>query len=287
MADLNTWSDVSSIAQRIEHDAYFIVREMSPLMKLITVFNDQSGMNLRRSYKYNAGTAIDIGDEDDLASSAFTPSADQTLTPHEIGLQFFVTDARAESDLPENIIADAAKELGFAALDNIEQDIIDTFEHFTGGSLGTAAAAVTWKHISAGIAKARSANKSMSVPLSCVLHGNQWTVLANSASIAGAAVVSATGVADEITRSGLLARYMGVQIYQTFGSNATSDDFNIGIFPKEAIALDWRRPIRVRPQRDESRRGVEFNMSCIFDCNVWRPDLGAFILDDATSPTGA
>jgi hypothetical protein len=287
MADLNSWSDVSSIAQRIEHDAYFIVREVSPLLPLITQFNDGSGMNLRRSYKYNAGTVVDIGDEDDLTSSAFTPSADKTLTPHEIGLQFFVTDARAESQLPESIIADASRELGMAAMDRIQTDILACFEHFTGGSLGTAAAAVTWKHITAGIAKARSANKAVGVPLACVLHGNQWAVLANSASIAGAAVVNATGVADEITRTGLIARFYGVNMYQTFGTNATSDDFNIGIFPKEAVALDWRRPVRVRPQRDESRRGWEFNMSCVYDCNVWRPDLGAFILDDATSPTGA
>jgi hypothetical protein len=287
MADLNTWSDVSSIANAIQHDAYFIVREMSSLSRLITVFNDRSGMNLRKSYKYNSGTVLDVGDEDDLTSSAFTPSADQTLTPHEIGLQFFVTDARAESDLPEQIIADAAKELGFAALARVEQDIVDCFEHFTGGSGGTAAAAVTWKHISAAIAKARAANKNMAVPLSCVLHGNQWAVLANSASIAGASVVNAPGVADEMTRTGKIAEYMGVPMIQTFQSNAVSDDFNIGVFPKVAIALDWRRPIRIRPERDESRRGIEFNLSAIYDCNVWRPDLGAFYLDDATAPTGA
>ena len=33
MADLNVWSDVSSIAQRIESDAYFIVREAGTMLK--------------------------------------------------------------------------------------------------------------------------------------------------------------------------------------------------------------------------------------------------------------
>ena len=287
MADLNTWSDVSSIAQRIEQDAYFIVREMSQLQKLVTVFNDRTGMNLRRSYKYNAGTAVAIGDEDDLTSSAFTPSADQTLTPFEIGLQFFVTDARAESDLPEQIIADAAKELGFAALDKVESDLANEFENLTGGSVGTAASTITWKHVAAGIAKARVANKSATVPLVCVLHGNQWAVLANSASIAGASVSVAPGFQEEITRTGKVAEFMGVPIYQCFQTNAASDDFYCGIFPRNAIAIDWRRPIRVRPERDESRRGWEFNMSAIYDTGVWRPDLGVWVLDDATAPTGA
>lgn len=287
MADLNTWSDVSSIAQRIEHDAYFIVREMAQLQNLITVFRDGKGMNLRRSYKYNAGTATAVGDEDDLTSKAFTPSADQTLTPFEIGLQFFVTDARAESDLPENIMADAARELGMAAADKVESDIAEEFENLTGGSVGTAASTITWKHLAAGIAKARVANKSATKPLNCVIHGNQWAVLANSASIAGASVAAAPGYQEEITRTGYVATFMGVPIYQCFQTNAPSDDFNVGIFPREAIAIDWRRPIRIEIERDASRRGYEINMSAVYDVGVWRPDLGVFVIDDATAPTGA
>jgi len=287
MADLNTWSDVSSIAQRIEKDAYFIVREMSQLQGLVTVFSDKSGMNLRRGYKYNAGTVAEIGDEDDLTSSAFTPSADQTLTPKEFGMQFFITDARAESDLPEQIITDAAKEIGYACLDKVESDLANEFENLTGGSVGTAASTITWKHIAAGIAKARVANKSATKPLTCVMHGNQWAVLASTASIAGASVSVAPGFQEEITRTGKVAMFMGVPIYQCFQTNAASDDFYVGIFPREAIAIDWRRPIRIEYDRDPSRRGWELNVSMIYDTGVWRPDLGTYVLDDATAPTGA
>jgi hypothetical protein len=286
MADLNTWSDVSSIANSIQQDAYFIVREMGVMQNLITVFRDATGMNTRKSYKYNAGTAQEIGDEDDLSSSAFTPSADQTLTPKQIGLQFFVTDARAASDLPENIIRDAARELGFAALDKVEGDLIDLLPSLTGGSLGAGTATISWGRVFAGIAQAHNANKSVSVPLSYVLHGYQYQVLGKAASVAAAAVVNAPGFAEEMTRKGFVQVAGGVPMYEVFASVETSGtNFRGGIFPREAMAIDWRQPIRVEPQRDASRRGWEFNMSAIYACGVWRPDLGVCMDMLAETPT--
>src|SRR5512146_2455205 len=114
---LNLYSDLSGIAQNIQDNATFVVREQGFMQSLIEVFRDASGMNPRVGYKYNQGTVKSVGESDDLTSSAFTPSADQTLTPAEIGLQFFIADARAESDAPENILRDAPLELGYAALD--------------------------------------------------------------------------------------------------------------------------------------------------------------------------
>jgi hypothetical protein len=282
---LNVWSDVSSIAQRVEQDAYFIVREMGVMQNLVTTFRDASGMNLRRSYKYNAGTAKAIGDEDDLTSSAFTPSADQTLTPFEIGLQFFITDARAESELPEQVLPDAARELGFSALDKIETDLCGDLTGLTGGSLGAGTATISWSYVAAGIAQARNANKSNSVPLAFVCHGYQWSILAKAASVAGATVAVAPNFQDEMTRVGYVAQFMGVPIYQSYQAVSSGTAFAGGIFPRQAIAIDWRRPIRVRPERNESRRGLELNMSAIYDTGIWRPDLGVCMNFLAETPS--
>lgn len=79
---------------------------------------------------------------------------------------------------------------------------------------------------------------------------------------------------------------MGADIYQSFQDPDGSDDFAGGCFPKQAIAIDWRQPIRVEPQRDASRRGWEFNMSAIYAHGIWRPDLGVVLLLDANAPTG-
>lgn len=286
MAAPNLYSDISSIAPNIQEDAIFIVREAGIMQGLVTVFRDATGLNPRVGYKYNAGTAQIVGEADDLTSRAFTPSADQTLTPAEIGLQFFVTDSRAESDAPENIITDAGRELGFAALDLVESHLISDMASLTGGSVGASGTAITWGYVSAAIAQARYVNKNVNVPLSCVIHGYQAAVLAKSASIAGATTIAAPSVADQVTRQGLSQAFvfMGVPIYQVFGG-LSGTDFTGGVFPRLALAIDWRRGIRVEPQRDASRRGTEFNMSAVYAHGVWRPDRGIKMVFDASAPT--
>lgn len=285
----NVWSDVSAIAQAVQEDAYFIVREDSLMPSLVTTFTDMTGMNLRKTYKYNSGSAKTISDADDLTSDAFTPSLDQTLTPAEIGEQFFITDARAESEVPESILTDAARELGFAASDKINSDLIGDLASLTGGTIGAAGTAITWGYLAAAIAIARNKNKAASKPLSAVIHGYQWSVLAKTASVAGASVVNGPALQDQVNANGganvQVATFMGVPVYQVFAAPDSSDDFVGGVFPREALAMDWRRQIRVAPQRDESRRGLELNMSGIYAHGILRPTLGVKMTFDASAPS--
>lgn len=280
----NIWSDVSSIAQRIESDAHFVIRETSTMQNLVTVLTDATGMNLRRGYKYNQLTATAVSDGDDLTSSSFTPSADQTLTPAEIGLQVFVSDARAESQLPEMIMNDAAQELGLAASDKVEGDLVALCASLTGGTVGTINTAITWGWVAAAIAQARNANKNSKVPLACVVHGYQYAVLAKAASVAGSSLAQAPGYTEEVTRNGYVANFMGVPIYQVFAAADSASDFKGGVFPRNALALDWRRPVKIEVARDASRRGTEINMSAIYAAGVWRPELGVILQADATAP---
>ncbi len=282
----NVWSDVSGIANKIQEDAYFVMREVSTMQGLIKTFNDAQGMNPRIGYEYNQGTAQEVSDADDLTSSSFTPSAGQTLTPKEIGLQFFVSDARARSELPENIMTDASRELGLAAADKVESDLIGLLNDLTGGTVGTAGTAIVWGHVSAAIARARSANKSNAVPLACVIHGYQWQVLAKAASVAGSSsVAQAAGFTEEMTRRGFVSNFMGVPMYQVYAAADTDGDFYGGVFPRDAIAIDWRKPITIEIERDASRRGYEINMSAIYAVGLWRPALGITLVADATAPT--
>lgn len=284
----NIWSDVSSIAQRVEEDAVFIVRETNFLLPTIRVYTDMTGMNLRRNYAYNSLTANTIGDDDDLTSQAFTPSAGQTLTPFEIGAQAFISDARAESELPEAILTDAATELGAAANDNIMTAICSEFPNLTGGTLGTSGATITWGYVAAAISQARNANKSNSKPLACVLHAYQCAILASTAAVSGASNVNTSNdVQNEVFRNALRPQFifMGVPIYQVFQDANSSTDFIGGVYPREAIAIDFRRQIRVRPQRDESRRGLELNMSAIYDTGIWFPARGVQMIFHMTAPS--
>lgn len=285
MATPNLWSDVSAIANSIQEDALFVIRETAMMQGLVRTFSGMRGLNPRKGYQYNQSSAADIGEGTDLTSSAFTPALLATLTPSEIGLQFFVTDSRAESDAPEDFIRDGALELGFAATDKVESDLVSEMANLTGGTIGAAGTAITWGYLAAAIAVARNANKSVSVPLACVIHGYQWAVIAKAASIAGATVAVAPGVQDEITRSGLVATFMGVPIYQVFAAADVNSDFTGGVFPRDSIAIDWRRAVRVEGERDASRRGAEFNMSAVYAHGVWRATLGVKTIFDATAPT--
>ena len=286
---INSWSDISSIASSIQEDAVFVVRETNQLQNLVTVFNDMRGGNLRKNYQYNSATAGTIGETTDLTSTSFAATAMQTLTPAEIGLQFFVSDLRAESESPDHIITDGARELGFAAASKVEADLYGLFSSLTGGSIGNVGSAPTWSYIAAAIAVARNANKSSNVPLACVMHGYHWSVLAKSASIAGATVAAAPGYQEQITRSGYVGEFMGVPLYQVYQdvSGTGSTAWTSGaVFPRSALALDWRRPIRVEAQRDASMRGIEFNMSAVYAKGIWRPELGVYFNLLAVTPTG-
>jgi hypothetical protein len=287
MAQLNTWSDVSAIANNIQEDAYFIVREAAIMQNFVTMFGDMKGGNPRISYEYSSVDAASIAETDDLTSSAFTPSAGQTLTPAEIGAQFFISDLRRDSELPESIMTDAARELGFAGADKINNDIAGDMASLTGGSIGAAGTVITWGYVAAAIAQARNASKSIAVPLVAVIHGYQAAVLAKAASVAGATVITTPATNDSITKSGITQAFtfMGVPIYQVFVSPDTGVDFTGGVFPREALALDWRRPIRIEAERDASRRGTEINMSGVYAHGVWRPALGVKMIFDAAAPT--
>lgn len=287
MAQINTWSDVSSIANSVLEDAYFIVREAGIMQNFVKVFNDARGGNPRVGHKFSSVTAASVAETDDLSSSAFTPSADQTLTPAEIGAQFFITDLRADSEVPEMILTDAARELGFSAADKLNNDLAGDMGSLTGGTVGAAGTVITWGYVAAAIAQARNASKSTSVPLVAVIHGYQAAVLAKAASVAGATVITTPATNDLITQRGMSQAFsfLGVPVYQVFNAVDSGIDFKGGVFPRDAIALDWRRPIKVEAERDASRRGIELNMSAVYAHGVWRPDLGITMYFDAATPT--
>lgn len=283
---MNFWSDVSSIANSVLENALFAIHDTALMPSLITVRGDMTGMNSRKLYAYNSGSMKQLAEADDLMSDAFTPSLLGTLTPYEYGEQFFITDSRADSDAPEDIIRDASSELGFAAAAKIESDLVGDLASLTGGTIGASGTAITWGYMAAAIAVARNASKSTTVPLVAVIHGYQAAVLAKSASVAGATAGIAPGVQDDITKNGITRAFtfMGVPIYQSF-VDPTSSNFTGGVFPRSALMIDWRKPFTVRPQRDESRRGLELNFVGTYAHGVYRAALGVQTIFAATAPS--
>lgn len=283
----NLWSDVSSIANAVQENALFAVHDSQLMPGLVTVRGDISGMNPRKLYAYGAGAMKQVAEADDLTSTKFTPTLLGTLTPYEYGDQYLITDSRARSDAPEDIIRDASTELAFAAVAKVEADLVGDLNSLTGGSIGASGTAITWGYVAAAIAQARNANKSATIPLSCVIHGYQAAVLAKAASMAGATTITTPATNDQISRAGMSQAFtfMGVPIYQSFVDPNSSSDFIGGVFPRSALMLDWRDPFTVRPQRDESRRALELNFVGSYAHGVYRAALGVKMTFAATAPT--
>ena len=189
-AGMNLWSDVSAIANAVQENALFAITDSALMPNLISVRGDVAGMNPRKLYGYNAGAMKQLAETDDLASSTITPSLLATLTPYEYGDQYFISDQRARSEAPEDIIRDGASALAFAAVAEVEADLVGDMASLTGGTIGAAGTAITWGYVAAAIARARNANKSTVIPLSVVIHGYQAAVLAKAASVAGATVIT-------------------------------------------------------------------------------------------------
>jgi hypothetical protein len=65
----------------------------------------------------------------------------------------------------------------------------------------------------------------------------------------------------------------------------TGDDAYGAIYVPEALAVDTRKPLNIRPERDESRELTEMNASMWYAHGVWRPNFGVAILSDCSTPS--
>lgn len=287
---INTAQDIATpYIQTIYEDAMFIAREQNIMASLVTTFNDRSGLASRSASEYNQATFPVVGESDDLASQAFTPSVISTLTPFERAAQFFITDSRIESD-PWNVIqADAARELGSGLANTVERDLVGTFPNLTGGTAGTAGSAMTWGYLANAVAILRANN--VPGPYYCVLHPYQAhdLVIATPNVAAQAGMMNAPQAGDRVFQGGLLSGLgapLGLAgIFTSSNIDVDSQDDAIGaVFSPSAIALDVRRAPRMEPDRDPSRRGIELNISTVYAAGVWRPNYGVKVISDAAVP---
>jgi hypothetical protein len=288
-ASMNTWANISAIAQDIQEDAIFLERHMNLMGGLVKTYRDASGANDRKSYQYNQASVSQIAETDDLTSQAFTPSHLATLSPFEYGAQFFITDLRIESESPDDIRNDGALELGLAMASKVEADLLGLFGSLTGGTIdaGTGTA-LTWGHVAAGIARARVSIKNQAMPLAVVVHEYQYYNLGKSAAIAGSSNVVTNNEAfiDPILRRWYRGDFAGASIFVSTNSEMLSGNNATGaVFGRDALAIDWRRAPRIEPERDASRRGYELNLSAVYAKGVWRPTFGVQLISDAQAPS--
>lgn len=282
MAEFNTYSNISSFVNTVFEDAMLVARDNNLMANLVTVYNDRQGMALRKNSEYGTATIQSIAETDDLTSQAFTPAVLSTLTPAEVGAQFFMTDQRLESD-PFMVRQDAATELGLAMAQKIEKDLLGDFSSLTGGTIGTAGSAASWGYFYAMLTALRAQNASG--PIAFVCRPEQWHQLGKAVA-PGATVTNSPALQDSIVGRFYVGSVSGVDIFVSSNiAKDASDDAYSAMFTPQALALDIRRAARLEPERDASRRGWELNLSAVYAHGVWRPKFGVKGLFDAALPT--
>jgi len=280
---INTYSNISSFVNTIFEDALFVARENTLATGLVTVFRDMSGMAQRKNQIYGTATMPQIGEDDDLVSQQFTPTALSTLTPAEYGGQFFLTDQRIETD-PFPAQQDAARELGMAMATTIDQYVLGNISSLTGGTVGASGTTITWGHFNAMLARLTA--KFAPRPYMFVVHPYQWHSLAKAASVAASARTNAPEyLMETVARNYYVGNYSGVDIMVSANVPTSGTDAYAGMWSRAAIAYDERRAARLEPDRDPSRRGIELNMTSVFAHGTWRPDFGIQFIGAASAPT--
>lgn len=284
---MNTFADISGYVQTVFEGAMFVARDQNIMSGVVQGFDDLNGDNARTNSNYGTATIVDIAETDDLASQTLTPATYQTLTPAEHGAQFFITDRRIDND-PFGARSDASTELGAAMAAKVEKDLIGDFPSLTGGTVGASGSAPVWGMIFA----AESILRAKIAPgrYACVLSSYQWYYLGTAANIAGATVRNAPDFQNRIQSQGQLPPgyvfSLGNIDFYTSANIAAGTAVTAAMFAVPAIALDTRRPARLEPERDASRRGWELNLSMVYAHGIWRPEWGVQILSSGTAPNG-
>ena len=279
----NTADNIKSFVNTIWEESLLVARENNLMTALVTTFTDMSGTALRKNSSYGTATMSTIGDDDDLTSQVFSPTALSTLTPYEYGAQFFLTDLRVETD-PYGVRNDAALELGQAMGESIDIALCGDFNSLTGGTIGTSGSPLTWKYFwaMAAILQAKHAPK----PWVFVCHPHQYYRLGSAAAIGGTATNGGPAIQDQFSRAFFVQEVGGISIYTSSNCEASSTDYYTGMFSRAALAFDVRRAPKLEVERDASRRGNELNLSAVYAHGVWRPAWGVQGVFAGAAPDG-
>lgn len=286
-AGLTPYSDISARVNDIIENSLAVARMSNVLLSTVKTMG-AGGMMVRKVNEYNAITFAAAGEEDDTAAQVFSKDALSSLTPAPYRARVDITDERAESDF-DNEIAGAAMEFGAAAATHVDTNIAANFSSLTGGTIGSAGTAITWRHITKGLALLMNQGVPRSEQVFCALHPYQWEVLLAANTVAANTVAVAPGFQDAMAGSPSFFEIPSFQGIVFAITNViaviTGDDAYGAIYVPSALAVDTRKAFNIRPQRDESKELTELNSSMWYAHGVWRPTFGVAILSDASTPS--
>jgi hypothetical protein len=277
---ITTLSDISTYTNQINTDVEFVFRETALMPQLVTRVS-ASGYMPRNVTVWGATSARDVADgEDFVTNDKLDRTLLSTLTPKSVAAQYILTDQMVQTD-PNGALNAAAVELGAAVTEKVDKDLLGIFSTFSEGK-GTANNALTLALCAAALSVTR--NNGGRGQAFFVLHPYGWHDIWTEIGKPSTNLV-ASDLANEALRQYYVGNMLGAQWFTS--SNIAvdaADDAYGAVFTRDALALDTREAMSVRPQRDESRAAVELNARMGYAVGKWRGDRGAHLLHDATEP---
>ena len=208
-----------------------------------------------------------------------------TITPGEIAAQVVLTDQDLETD-PDGARMDAEFELGMAVATKIDEDLLGTFTSFATDKGDGAGNSATFENYAAGVAVVNNVTKRSDGATMTVFHPYQWHDLWLELGKPAATYPNLQEVTTQALRDYYITTLLGGnQIYTSSNISVdASDDAIGGIFTRNAIWIDTRRPMRMEPERDASARAWELNVNAGYGYGLVRSTYGVKFTSDALAP---
>lgn len=260
-------------------DAMYGVAVMDPLVRQESLVGKPS--NTFSFPVWPSLTAASIAETTDLTSTAVdTTNVDVSVTEAS-SIRIDVTDLLEESTILSSG-AQFAEQGAKAVADKRDVDLAALLGSFS-TVVGTTTVDLTEANVLAGLTSLTNADAPR--PYVIVLHTQQVGDLRLALSTTTAVVQTGTSP-DELggTGAGFEFMYYGIPVYASTNvatANAGADRAG-AIFSKgQALARVDKRPIRIAPQRDESLRATEFNITSVYGQGELVDGWGVSIITDA------
>jgi hypothetical protein len=260
-------------------DAMYGVAVMDPLVRQESLVGKPS--NTASFIVWPSLTAASIAETTDLSSTAVdTTNVDISVTEAS-SIRIDVTDLLEGA----SIVTEGAKfaaQGGKAVADKRDVDLAALLAGFS-STVGTSGVDLSEANLLDGLTTLTNADAPR--PYVIVLHTQQVGDLRKALSTTTAVVQTNTSPAElGGTGAGFEFMYYGMPVYASTNvatANAGADRAG-AIFSKgEALGRVDKRPIRVRPQRDESLRATEFNITSVYGQGELVDGWGVSVITDA------
>lgn len=277
----STVADLGTLFRNIYSDTLFVSRQEALMPGLVT---NVEGVGAATRYipVYNAITAAAVSEGGTPTAQQLTKGTADTIVPSFVRTKVGLTDQRIATD-PDNGRAHVAQEAGRAIAVKIDSDLVGEFTNFT-QDFGTGGSALTMSRCAAAIAYMQ-AQSAVGMP-NAVLHPYAWYSVWKELTQAGVTTRSGnpSQALNDAMQRYLVSDFQGASWYIDNNIGTGTAAVN-GVFTREAIVLDTRKPIEQEEVRDANIAGYYIFHNVWYGVGTQRANFGAKLTANASVPS--